>query len=93
MYRDLKASNLVLNEIGQVKLLDFGLSKKVEKKKKRNSFCGTLHAMAPEFFFKRSYSFEVDYFSLGVLAYELTYLRPPFGYKTSKEEYKKIYDD
>ena len=74
LYRDLKASNIVLNRIGQVKLLDFGLAVKLdEKKKKRKSFCGTLHCMAPEFFLSQPYSFEVDYFALGILSYELTY--------------------
>lgn len=91
LYRDLKASNIIINKLGQIRIIDFGLSRRMEKKKKRRSFSGTLHAMAPEFFLDKSYSYEVDIFALGILAYELTHLRPPFGYKAKKEDYKKIY--
>lgn len=37
-----------------------------------HSFCGTLHAMAPEFFtdLKEGYAYEVDYYAFGILLYE-----------------------
>jgi len=64
-------------------LIDFGFTKKIEKEKykrrkpniicfRTSSFCGTIHAMAPEFFTEPVlYGYEIDYYSFGILFYEL----------------------
>lgn len=49
IYRDLKASNVIINEKGKAKLVDLGFCKFIEKER-THSFCGTKHMMAPEFF-------------------------------------------
>ncbi|PHJ23669.1 agc kinase [Cystoisospora suis] len=50
LYRDLQASNILLSHDGRLKLVDFGLSKDLStsRLKRTRSYCGTLHAMAPE---------------------------------------------
>jgi len=86
IYRDLKASNVILNTDGRVKLIDFGFSKKIDKGR-TYSFCGTIHAMAPEFFksLKEGYGYEIDHYALGILLHELIKGAPPFGYGNDLE--------
>lgn len=70
LYRDLKASNLLLDETGVVKLVDFGLCKKIGGFK-TSSICGTAHALPLEIFDTEGYGFSIDHFSLGILTFEL----------------------
>jgi serine/threonine protein kinase len=76
VYRDIKASNVIIDSIGRIKIVDFGFAKKIGKNGRTNSFVGTIHSMAPEMFEKRdehfSYAFEVDAYAFGILLYELT---------------------
>ncbi len=54
--------------------MDFGYAIKLSSQdQKIDEICGTYHSMAPELFNNKKYSFEVDYYALGILAYELTY--------------------
>lgn len=48
IYRDLKPENILLTENGHIKLVDFGLSKKVEVGNLAKSFCGSPAYLAPE---------------------------------------------
>jgi serine/threonine protein kinase len=78
VYRDLKLSNLVLDRTGKVCIVDFGLSKILPHKRARtHSVCGTAHAMAPEIGSISGYGFAVDFWSLGILLFELLTGRPP----------------
>ena len=74
VYRDLKASNVMIKESGKITLIDLGYAKKIEKER-TYSFCGTTHSMAPELFNdnleKVGYSYEIDYYGIGILFYEL----------------------
>lgn len=91
IYRDVKASNFILNNNGKLTLVDLGLAKKIDKKR-TFSICGTLHAMPPEVLLcqpKEGYSFEFDYYGLGILIYELTVGQPPYGYHTSNQNFYK----
>jgi serine/threonine-protein kinase CLA4 len=71
MHRDLKADNLLLNEHGQVKISDFGLSKahKVNEKLRETGSVGTFSHHAPEVL-KGEYGLSADMFSFGIVITE-----------------------
>ena len=71
LYRDLKPENVLTDLDGHIVLSDFGLSKKQVEDELNYSLCGTPHFLAPEVYKKVGYTHLADYFSLGVVAYEL----------------------
>jgi len=80
VYRDLKPENCLLDAEGHLLLTDFGLSKvSVDDDARCNSFLGTVDYMAPEIVAGKEYSFAVDWWSLGALAFDLLTGKPPFG--------------
>ena len=76
-YRDLKTENLVLDELGYVKVVDFGLAKKITSGQ-TYTFCGTPDYLAPEVILNEGYDWGVDYWGLGVLIYEMAAGIAPF---------------
>ncbi|XP_078797380.1 ribosomal protein S6 kinase alpha-5 isoform X2 [Oryzias latipes] len=73
VYRDLKLENVLLDSNGHIVLTDFGLSKEFDQAERAFSVCGTIEYMAPEIVEggKSGHDMAVDWWSLGVLMYEL----------------------
>ncbi|VIO95591.1 ribosomal protein S6 kinase alpha 3, putative [Brugia malayi] len=90
-YRDLKPENVLLDADGHINLTDFGLSKEsVEKNGKTYSFCGTVEYMAPEVVNRRGHTVAADWWSFGVLMYEMLTGDLPFHGSNRRETMSMI---
>ncbi|RKO97490.1 Pkinase-domain-containing protein, partial [Caulochytrium protostelioides] len=90
VYRDLKPENILLDSNGHVALTDFGLCKEVGWNEQTNTFCGTAEYLAPEVLTGQGYGKPVDWWSLGILFYEMTTGLPPFFSENVHVMHKKI---
>ena len=90
IYRDLKPENLLLDSDGHIALTDFGLSKENFNHRRSYSVCGTWEYMAPEVLCGKGYDFSVDWWSLGVLMYEMLVGVCPFEGENKKETMAKV---
>ncbi|TPX65585.1 hypothetical protein SpCBS45565_g05045 [Spizellomyces sp. 'palustris'] len=88
VYRDLKPENILLDTTGHTKLADFGFAKIVNKT--TQSFCGTPDYIAAEIVANKPYNKAVDWWSLGVLVFELISGKTPFGDESSDRIYENI---
>ncbi|XBW37130.1 hypothetical protein QEN19_002708 [Hanseniaspora menglaensis] len=91
VYRDLKPENILLDYQGHIALCDFGLCKLDMKQDDRTStFCGTPEYLAPELLLGHGYTRVVDWWTLGVLLYEMLTGLPPYYDEDVPKMYKKI---
>ncbi|CAJ0599892.1 unnamed protein product [Cylicocyclus nassatus] len=78
VYRDLKLENIVLDSLGHVRVVDFGLSKQLLNGEYTATICGTLQYMSPDVACEKPYSHYVDWWSLAVLLHILATGRYPY---------------
>jgi len=91
VYRDLKPENILLHQSGHICLTDFGLSKDLgPASSEAHTFCGTPKYLAPEIVEKTGHGKPVDWWSLGILCYELCIGIPPFYHQNLHTMYQKI---
>lgn len=88
IYRDLKPENLLLTDSGCVKLTDMGLAKVVVGK--TYTTCGTPDYFAPEMIASSGHTNAVDWWTLGILSFELMAGHPPFEAAAPMQIYSKV---
>lgn len=79
VYQDLKPANVFMCPDGYLRLGDFGATSYSYQTKNAKSYIGTLQYVAPEVFFKKSYTKMVDWWALGVMMYQMLYGEYPFS--------------
>jgi len=94
VYRDLKPENILLDYTGHIALCDFGLCKlNMTETETTNTFCGTPEYLAPELLLGHGYTKTVDWWTLGVLLYEMLTGLPPFYDENTEVMYNRILED
>jgi cGMP-dependent protein kinase 1 len=81
VYRDLKPENVMVDDEGYLKLIDFGTAKVVQGR--TYTMIGTPHYMAPEVILGKGYTTSADYWSLGIMLFEFLCGGVPFGEEIS----------
>ncbi|HBQ36738.1 MAG TPA: protein kinase, partial [Rhodobacteraceae bacterium] len=89
LHQDLRPQNIMLDEDGTVKLIDFGSTRvagvlEASPDLQSNDILGTLQYTAPEYFTGETGSKRSDYFSLAVIAYQMLTSKLPYGTQVSK---------
>uniref|UniRef100_A0AAY4EK90 Protein kinase C n=1 Tax=Denticeps clupeoides TaxID=299321 RepID=A0AAY4EK90_9TELE len=94
VYRDLKLDNILLDMDGHIKIADFGMCKENMTGEARTStFCGTPDYIAPEILLGQKYGSSVDWWSFGVLLYEMLIGQSPFHGRDEEELFQSIRTD
>jgi len=89
IYRDLKPENNLINKNGYLKLTDFGFAKYLNNEK-TYTLCGTPEYLAPEIILNKGHGKPVDWWTMGILLYEMLVGIDPFSDDDPMQIYQKI---
>lgn len=91
IYRDLKPENILVDGEGHAKITDFGLVKEgMTANSTTTTFCGTPEYIAPEMLQQQPYTQAVDWWSFGILIYEMLTGMPPFYDENVNKMYRMV---
>ena len=90
LHRDLKLENILLDQEGYLKIIDFGLAKLYDESKLAQTFAGTPEYLAPEMVKEEGHDFAVDWWAIGIIIYELIIGITPFFNKNKQRLMEKI---
>jgi len=90
IYRDLKPENMLICSNGYTKITDLGFAKRLGTDLRTYTLCGTPEYLAPEVIKHRGYGKSVDWWTIGVLMFEMTAGNVPFHCKEHSEMYSRI---
>lgn len=83
IHRDIKLNNILVDQHGYIKLIDFGIAKQLMNgQNKTFTIVGTPHYMAPEIILGKGYDYSVDFWAIGVCLFEMLFGILPFGNNT-----------
>ena len=88
LHRDIKPENLVFDSNGYLRITDFGIAKKYVVNNKKDT-SGTVGYLAPEILCNQNHTYSIDYYAVGIIAYELAYGHRPYIGR-SKHEVKQL---
>ena len=103
IYRDLKLDSLLIKDNGYLTVMDISYAKELKKSSdKTYTLCGTPNYLAPEIILNKGYNFSVDFWSLGIIFFEMLIGKDPFNNKdpiiiyqnilTNNKKFPKIID-
>ena len=89
-HRDLKPENIMINTQGYLQLIDFGTAKRI--KDFTCTIIGTAYYISPEILTGKGYSYSCDYWSVGIMTFEIYYNYYPFGNEANDpmEVYREV---
>jgi len=90
IYRDLKPENMLICANGYTKITDLGFAKRLGSDMRTYTLCGTPEYLAPEVIKHRGYGKSVDWWTVGVLIFEMVAGNVPFHCKEHSEMYARI---
>lgn len=91
--RDLKPDNILLDKAGHAHITDFNVAIHYSERRLHSSVAGSMAYMAPQVVSRKGYSWQIDWWSLGITAYELLFRNRPFDGRTAEKMTQAILKD